>query len=161
MLETAALATAAWTERWFPNTFNFAVLALALVNAAARSGSALPRWQDAAATPGTVRRAEDFMQREAEEVLTVADIANAAGCNVRALQLAFRRFRGVSPTETLRRVRLELSGGHVLGRIGFGLGSGDAIRVFKPRPLRQSVYARIWGISVDDAASPRLAERED
>jgi short-chain fatty acids transporter len=42
MLETAALATTAWTERWFPDTFSFAVLALALVSAAAMAAGASP-----------------------------------------------------------------------------------------------------------------------
>jgi transcriptional regulator GlxA family with amidase domain len=59
--------------------------------------------------PAAVRRAEDFMRSRAEEVLTVEDIANAAGCGVRSLQLAFGRFRGMSPTEALRRVGLELA----------------------------------------------------
>jgi short-chain fatty acids transporter len=43
MLETAALATTAWTERWFPDTFSFAVLAVALVSAAAMVAGASPR----------------------------------------------------------------------------------------------------------------------
>ena len=43
MLETAALATTAWTERWFPDTFSFAVLALALVSTAAMLAGARPR----------------------------------------------------------------------------------------------------------------------
>jgi short-chain fatty acids transporter len=43
MLETDALATTAWTERWFPDTFSFAVLALAPVSAAAIVAGASPR----------------------------------------------------------------------------------------------------------------------
>jgi len=80
-----------------------------IVMAAAHSGSALPRCQNGAAAPATLRRAEEFMRSKAEEPLTVEAIANAAGCSVRALQLGFRRFRGMSPTEALRRVRLELA----------------------------------------------------
>jgi AraC-like DNA-binding protein len=80
-----------------------------IVMAAAHSRSALPRFQNGAAAPATVRRAEDFMRSNAKGVLTIEDIANAAGCSVRGLQLAFRRFRGMSPTEALRRVRLELA----------------------------------------------------
>jgi len=41
-LETAALATTAWMERWFPDTFSFAVLALALVSTAAMLAGARP-----------------------------------------------------------------------------------------------------------------------
>ena len=43
MLETAALATTAWMERWFPDTISFAVLALALVSTAAMAAGATPR----------------------------------------------------------------------------------------------------------------------
>jgi AraC-like DNA-binding protein len=80
-----------------------------IVMAAAYNGCALPRGQNGAAAPAAVHRAEDFMRSKAEKVLTIEDIANAAGCSVRALQLAFRRFRGTSPTAALRRVRLELA----------------------------------------------------
>jgi transcriptional regulator GlxA family with amidase domain len=34
-------------------------------------------------------------------------IASAAGCSVRALQLAFHRFRGATPMAALQRIRLE------------------------------------------------------
>src|SRR5262249_7056358 len=81
-----------------------------LVMAAAHNGSALQRCQNgAAAAPAMVRRAEECMRSKAEEAIPVESIAHAAGCSVRALQLAFRRFRGISPTEALRRVRLELA----------------------------------------------------
>src|SRR6516225_4006213 len=42
MLEAAALATTAWMERWFPDTFSFAVLALALISTAAMMAGATP-----------------------------------------------------------------------------------------------------------------------
>jgi short-chain fatty acids transporter len=42
VLEGIALAAAAWAERWFPDTFSFAVLALALVSLAAVSVGASP-----------------------------------------------------------------------------------------------------------------------
>ena len=45
----------------------------------------------------------------AQEPLTVEDVARAAGCSSRALQVAFREFRGVSPMAALRRIRLELA----------------------------------------------------
>jgi short-chain fatty acids transporter len=43
ILETAALLAAAWAERWFPDTFSFAVLALSFVCAGALLGGASPR----------------------------------------------------------------------------------------------------------------------
>jgi len=47
------------------------------------------------------------MRANASAPLSIADIAQAAGCNVRALQMAFDRFRGTTPTAALRRIRLE------------------------------------------------------
>jgi len=62
--------------------------------------------QNTAAAPGNVRRAEDFMRAHADAPLTIAEIAAAAECSVRALQLAFRRFRETTPMAALRRIRL-------------------------------------------------------
>ena len=63
--------------------------------------------QRTAAAPANVKRAEEFMRSNAREPLTIEAIADAAGCSVRALQLAFRRFRGTTPMAALQRLRLE------------------------------------------------------
>jgi len=63
--------------------------------------------QKAAAAPGNVRRAEAFMRANACTPLTIAEIAEAAGCGVRALQIAFHRFRGTTPMRVLQQARLE------------------------------------------------------
>jgi AraC-like DNA-binding protein len=63
--------------------------------------------QRTAAAPASVRRAEEFMCANAREPLTIEAIATVAGCSVRALQLAFRSFRGTTPMSALQRVRLE------------------------------------------------------
>lgn len=63
--------------------------------------------QKAAAAPGNVRRAEAFMRANAGMPLTIAEIAEAAGSNVRALQIAFQRFRGTTPMRMLQQARLE------------------------------------------------------
>jgi AraC-like DNA-binding protein len=63
--------------------------------------------QKAAATPGNVKRAEAFMRANAVMPLTIAEIAEAAGCGVRALQIAFHRFRGTTPMQALQQARLE------------------------------------------------------
>jgi AraC-like DNA-binding protein len=63
--------------------------------------------QKAAAAPGNVRRAEAFMRANAGMPLTIAEIAEAAGCGVRALQIAFHRFRGTTPMRVLQQARLE------------------------------------------------------
>jgi transcriptional regulator GlxA family with amidase domain len=60
----------------------------------------------AAAGPAAVRRARAFIDANADRPLTVADVADEAGVGVRALQQAFRRALGMSPTEYLRQVRL-------------------------------------------------------
>ena len=63
--------------------------------------------QRGAAAPRHVRRAEEFMRANTSAPLTIADIAQAAGCSIRALQMAFDRFRGTTPMAALRRFRLE------------------------------------------------------
>jgi AraC-like DNA-binding protein len=63
--------------------------------------------QRAAAAPANVKRAEEFMRANASSPLSIEVIADAAGCSVRALQLAFRRFRGTTPLAALQRIRLD------------------------------------------------------
>jgi transcriptional regulator GlxA family with amidase domain len=69
--------------------------------------SALLHRQNSAAAPGNIRRAEEFIHSNADEMMTIERIARAAGCSVRALQLGFRRFRNTSPMSALRQARLE------------------------------------------------------
>ena len=59
--------------------------------------------------PATVRRAAAFIQSHADQPVTVDQIAAAAGVSARALQYAFRRHYGTTPTGYLRRIRLELA----------------------------------------------------
>jgi AraC-like DNA-binding protein len=73
--------------------------------------------QNAAAAPGNVKRAEAFMQANAGTPLTIAEIAEAAGCGVRALQIAFQRFRGTTPMQLLQQARLEQARAEML-RVG-------------------------------------------
>jgi transcriptional regulator GlxA family with amidase domain len=54
-----------------------------------------------------VRRVEELFRTKAKESVTLAEAAACAGCSVRALQLAFRRCRGMTPMAALRRIRLE------------------------------------------------------
>jgi AraC-like DNA-binding protein len=70
--------------------------------------------QKAAAAPGNVRRAEAFMQANTSLPLGIAEIAEAAGCGVRALQIAFHRFRGTTPMRVLQQVRLEQARAEIL-----------------------------------------------
>jgi AraC-like DNA-binding protein len=57
--------------------------------------------------PAAVRRAAAFIDSQADHPITLPDIAAAAGVTARALQYAFRRHYGTTPTGFLRRVRLE------------------------------------------------------
>ncbi|WP_433219994.1 AraC family transcriptional regulator [Dactylosporangium sp. CS-047395] len=57
--------------------------------------------------PAAVRRAIAFMDAHADEPLTAATIAAAAGIGVRGLQVAFRRHLDQTPLEYLRRIRLD------------------------------------------------------
>jgi AraC-like DNA-binding protein len=70
--------------------------------------------QRAAAAPANVKRAEEFMRANAREPVTIDAVANAAGCSIRALQLAFRRFRGTTPMAALQRVRLDAARAEIL-----------------------------------------------
>lgn len=56
-----------------------------------------------------IDRAEAFLRAHATEALSVERLAEAAGCSVRSLQAAFRRFRGASPMQLLTEARLDLA----------------------------------------------------
>jgi transcriptional regulator GlxA family with amidase domain len=61
----------------------------------------------AATGPATMRRAMDFVDAHADQPISAADIAAAAGIGVRAVQLAFKQHLGVTPMTYVRQVRLE------------------------------------------------------
>jgi AraC-like DNA-binding protein len=58
------------------------------------------------AHPGTLRRVIAFVEAEPGREITPAEMAAAAGVGLRAVQLAFRRHLGTTPTAWLRQVRL-------------------------------------------------------
>jgi AraC-like DNA-binding protein len=60
-----------------------------------------------AIAPRHVKRAEAFMRENMARAISLAEIAEAAGVSIRALQEGFRRFRDTTPLETLRALRLE------------------------------------------------------
>ncbi|MGG5890538.1 helix-turn-helix domain-containing protein [Falsiroseomonas sp. HC035] len=60
-----------------------------------------------AAVSAYVRRAEDFMRERAAHPVRIAEVAAAAGCSVRTLNAAFRKFRGLTPLAVLHGFRLE------------------------------------------------------
>lgn len=81
--------------------------------------------------PATVRRALSYIDENAHLPITVDDVASAAFISTRGLQYAFRRALDITPTEALRRARLDGA------RRDLALGDG--------RPV--GVIARRWGFS--------------
>ncbi|KQP15090.1 helix-turn-helix transcriptional regulator [Pseudorhodoferax sp. Leaf267] len=82
--------------------------------------------------PRHIKRAEDFMQSHAAQPIALADIAAAAGCSLRTLHLAFRRFRDTTPLAALHAMRL------------------DAVRALLESggdQLRPAEVARLYGFS--------------
>jgi AraC-like DNA-binding protein len=61
----------------------------------------------AAIGQATVRTARAYIEANAHQPLTVADIAKASGVGVRGLQLGFQRALNMSPMQYLRRARLQ------------------------------------------------------
>ena len=59
------------------------------------------------AAPGTLRRAEAYIRAHVEAPIAMHEVAAAAGCGVRSLQLAFRNFRETTPLLAIRQARLE------------------------------------------------------
>lgn len=59
------------------------------------------------ACPRSVKRAEDYMRAHAEEPISLQVLAREAGCSERALQMAFKSFRSMTPMGALCEIRLE------------------------------------------------------
>ena len=57
--------------------------------------------------PRSIRRAEEFIRSRAGQPIALHEVAEAAGCSVRSLQLGFRQFRDTTPAAAIRQVRLE------------------------------------------------------
>lgn len=66
-----------------------------------------PAVRVAATSVDRVRLAEEYMRAHSDEPLTVGGIADAVGVGARALQIAFRAHRGLSPRMTLAQFRLD------------------------------------------------------
>jgi AraC-like DNA-binding protein len=86
------------------------------------------------AHPGTLHRATAFIDANCDRDVGLADIARAAYVTPRAVQLAFRRHLGCTPTAYLRRVRLDQAHRQLRGAV-----PGDGVTV-------TAVAAR-WGFT--------------
>lgn len=105
-------------NRSFEDLFIYTVLRRSQHNYSDRLAQPTP-----APSPRAVHRAEAFMREHADKPVAVHEIANAAGCSVRALQLGFRRFRETTPRAAMRRIRLQavqraVTRGEVEGSVG-------------------------------------------
>ncbi|MFF0469623.1 AraC family transcriptional regulator [Micromonospora zamorensis] len=85
------------------------------------------------ASTATLRRAIAFVEEHADRDISAADIAGAAGVSLRAVQLAFRRHLGTTPTAYLRRIRLDRA-------------HHDLVRA-DPRRETVSAIASRWGFA--------------
>jgi AraC-like DNA-binding protein len=59
------------------------------------------------AAPRFMQRAEAYIRARVQDPIALQDVAQAAGCSVRSLQLGFQRFRGTTPLGAIRAARLE------------------------------------------------------
>jgi transcriptional regulator GlxA family with amidase domain len=57
--------------------------------------------------PRIIRRAEEYIQARAGQPIALHEVAEAAGCSVRSLQLGFRQFRDTTPAAAIRQTRFE------------------------------------------------------
>lgn len=64
-------------------------------------------WRHGPATPVSVRRAKAYIETNADQAITITEIAHAAGVTPRALQYGFARHHDTTPTAYLRQVRLQ------------------------------------------------------
>lgn len=71
------------------------------------NGAFLGRKNDPLSSSRHVRDAEEFMRQHAREPIGVAEVAQAVGVSVRSLQLAYKRYTGITPLARLQRLRLE------------------------------------------------------
>ena len=103
-------------------------------NSIRRASSAERRDRRDARGPGSLRRAIGFIERNAGGDIGIADIARAASVTPRAVEFAFRRHLGTTPTAYLRQVRLDHAHRELLGA-----DKGDHLTV--------SEVAYRWGFS--------------
>ncbi|MCZ2103365.1 MAG: AraC family transcriptional regulator [Burkholderiales bacterium] len=88
---------------------------------------ATPAAESASAVlPRHVRRAQEFIDAQAEQAITMDDIARAACVSERTLQAGFRRHLGTTPSAYLREVRLH----RVHEHLRFAADNGLAPSVF-------------------------------
>lgn len=106
------------------------------------------------AHPWTLRRAIAFIEANAYRDITIADIAGTACVTIRAVQLAFRRHLGTTPTAYLRRVRLD----HARAELTATVPGNDTITQIAARwgYSRANVFAAHYRAAYDELPSQTL-----
>jgi AraC-like DNA-binding protein len=84
------------------------------------------------ADPVSVRRAQDFMEANAEHAVSMAEIAAASGVSLRALQDAYRKARGMTLGEGLLSLRLARF-------------RAELVRTDRPTTVADAAYAAGFG----------------
>lgn len=106
------------------------------------------------ARPRALRRAMTFIEDNADQEITAADIAHAARVSIRALQLAFRRHLDMTPMAYLRAVRLSCA--HEDLKVGTDSVTAIAARWGYARP---SVFAAHYRAAYGVPPSQTLRSR--
>lgn len=101
MISPASSAAPVFVQRLLVDTM-LSRLLMAMDNTAGKEEGLAPDSESR-----LIRRFRDLLERHASEELAVPDIAENLGVSVRTLQLALRSEVGATPSELLRRVRLD------------------------------------------------------
>ncbi|MFD6818015.1 helix-turn-helix transcriptional regulator [Microbacterium sp. NPDC060132] len=106
-------------------------LMLTMTSFSTTFSDALRRPSQRSGAPASVRRALAYIDDNAHLPITIDDVAAAAYMSTRGLQYAFRRALDITPTEALRRARLDGAHRDLLARNGASVAT----------------IARRWGFS--------------
>jgi AraC-like DNA-binding protein len=106
----------------------------------------------ASPVPRIIRRAEEFIRSRAGQPMALHEVAEAAGCSVRALQLGFRRFRETTPAVIIRQIRLEAVRQALTSGDATGTVTNVALQFGFTNPGRFTrLYKETFGMSPADA----------
>lgn len=98
------------------------------------------------AIPRAVKRAEEYVAAHAREDITIHDLAEASEVSTRTLFESFRRFRGITPMQYVRRYRLDRVREALLRPNGNESVTQVAMRWrFEQLGRFSSLYAQVFG----------------
>lgn len=111
------------------------------------------------AVPRRLKRAIEYMHANISSSISVADIAREAGTSVRALQASFQQFKGTTPLNYLRTIRLD-GARKALADDGNSLSIADLARNwgFSHMGRFAAVYYEAFGETPSETARLRSGE---